>query len=47
MECCAGLQAEVQDIEDLCALGRRHESCPYYAARGALANAQVRGQRRR
>lgn len=34
-------QAEVQDIEDLCTLGKRHSSCPYYAARGAIANAQV------
>jgi hypothetical protein len=31
----------VQDIEDLCALGKKHSTCPYYAARGAVANAQV------
>ncbi len=34
-------QCEPLDIEELAGLGRKHTSCPYYAAKAAICDAEV------
>ena len=37
------LQNTIVDIEDAARLGKRHASCPYYATRALVADAQIVG----
>ena len=37
---------EVQDVEDMVALGKQLSACPYYASRAAVTDAQVSSVRK-